>query len=475
MQKFLSFFAGWLLSSSLLHAQAWKGDLHPDLPALRKQAEGGDPTAMADYAFHSMRCMGGLEYQPDLIFDYFTRSAAAGNIEGQVGLAHCYCFSVGTVRNLQKVAQLIEGPFKTEHPVAQKLMGHLHYGSQEVRPRDLEKVREFNRKAAAQGCIAAQYNIALGYCHGAPELNVKKGMNELRRMHEGRVFVMASGHLLEVMDQHRIWDDHDEVYRSCIQRISEYAELREPYALYRLGVFHHNAGDFESAVGCYTQAAHLGNGSAWFELWRIIYFGQESNEVGNVWSTLQDRGNVAMRAYERGRHNNSSLVGAGWEITRRSWQPGYQEMLPQLEKDSLAALNSGSCSQHDILARIYFRADKKKNPQLAKPEWGWAHLTAHCHHGSDSLSEMAYRYLKGPKTTDNLARGLVCAMRARAKGNSAWSEKSRWEWVDSLVTPEARELAKELGEDEFPEGEKHRKKAVQFLRKLGHLNPASGE
>lgn len=47
-----------LLTASVM-GQAWKGELHSDLPLLLKKPKAGDAEAMAEYAFHSMRCMGG--------------------------------------------------------------------------------------------------------------------------------------------------------------------------------------------------------------------------------------------------------------------------------------------------------------------------------------------------------------------------------------------------------------------------------
>ena len=92
--RFLTFCSLLFLSGGVLQAQAWKGEVHPDIPALEGKAEEGDPAAMAEFAFHSMRCMGGLKYQPKGIFDYFTRSAVAGNESGKVGLVHYYAFKV---------------------------------------------------------------------------------------------------------------------------------------------------------------------------------------------------------------------------------------------------------------------------------------------------------------------------------------------------------------------------------------------
>ena len=180
-----------LLNTGLLRAQAWKGEVNPDLTALEAKAEQGDPAAMAEFAFHSMRCMGGVKFQPQRIFHFFTRSAEAGHVEGKAGLAHCYCFNVGTVKDLKRAEELIREPFKNGHPVAQKIMGYFYYGKHGIKPMDFAKVKRFNEKAAAQGCVAAQYNLAIGYTQNRPGKDVERGMNELRAMHEAQIFPMS--------------------------------------------------------------------------------------------------------------------------------------------------------------------------------------------------------------------------------------------------------------------------------------------
>ncbi|MDP0491387.1 MAG: hypothetical protein Q7Q71_10090 [Verrucomicrobiota bacterium JB023] len=457
-----------LFSLQSIRGQAWKGEIDSDLTKLENLARKGDPEAMASYAFHSMRCLGGLTYQPNRIFDLFTRAAAAGSTEGKVGLAHCYCFNVGTVRDLRKAQELIEGPLKEGHPVAQKIRGFLAYGYQDVLPRNLEEVRAFNRKAAAQGCVAARYNLAIRAIQSEDESEIKNGMEQLRRMHENQSFAMASGYLLKALDEHTIWNDHDEVRASCVKRISHYADLNEPYALYRLAIFHEQAGDLENAVACYARSAHLGYAGSWYALWSLGKYGY-ADDYGNVWVRSRDLGNLAMRAYERGQHSKSSLSWAAWEITRRANQPGYQEKLPQLEKDLLAGLKEGACQNHDVLGRLYYRANAKKNPKLARPAWARAHLEAHSHHNTDGLHELAFRFLEGRKETEKLARGYACVVQARNMNDSYWLTEKNWQWALGRMTPKALERGKELVADRYPHGEKHRRKAEDFLIKIGHL------
>lgn len=470
MRIFLFHVLAVLLLSGSLPGQAWKGDLHPDLPKLKQQAEAGDPAAMAEYAFHSMRCMGGLRFQPHLIFRYFSKSAEAGHEEGKVGLAHCYCFNVGTVRDLEKAHSLIEEPLKNNHPVAQKIMGFFYYGSQDFMPLDSEKIAEFTRKSADQGCVAARYNLALSFIKGHPVKDVEQGMNELREMHEKRLFPMASGYLLHAMEKHRIWPDHEEVFRSCVQRITEYAELNEPYSLYRLGIFHQRAGDFENAVVRYTRAAQVGSGEAWLMLWKMANYG-ERGEQGNLWTSPQSREVMALRAYERGYHTNRSLADAGYELTRRLGSKAYQARFPQLEKDLLKGLPK-DCHLHDILGRLYIRASQETNADLWKPEWAIAHLVAHSHHGTNATDELARIYLNAAPKTELLARGYAAAVFSRECPHSSYHGPKRWQQTQDKMTPEAVARAEELLADDYPAGEKHRAEAINRLIELGHLPPA---
>ncbi|MEN8754891.1 MAG: hypothetical protein ABF332_02900 [Akkermansiaceae bacterium] len=458
-----------ILTSPLLQAQAWKGEIHQDLPTLKKKADAGDATAMAEYAFHSLRCMGGLKFQPKLIFDYFTKSAAKGNHDGQVGLAHCYCFNVGTVRNVRRASHLIKEPFARNHPVALKIMGYLYYGHHDVKKRNLEKVREFNRKSAALGCIAAEYNLGIEYSRKGPDQDMKKAMGIFRQLHEKRIFPMASAELFKTMRSHKIWEDQDDLHRECLERLKEYGDLQERSALLKLGNFYHEAGDMETAVSYYTQSAHLGDSSAWFELWRQAAYGHHGDDSGIVWGHEQSIGNMAMRAYERGVFTSRSLSDAGWEITRRSWNKGYQEKLPRLEKDLLKHVAT-RCSLHDILGRLYLRAQKSKNPNLMRPGWARNHLIAHSHHGVNATGELTRHYFSLKPTTENLAKGYACALATQKQMKEYW-DQGFWERTEKKMTPEAKKRATRLIADQFPNGDTHRRRAEDFLIKIGHLPP----
>ena len=453
-----------------MQAQAWKGEIHKDLPALKKKAESGDAAAMAEYAYHSLRCMGGLKYQPNLIFKYFQKSAAKGNHDGKVGLAHCYCFSVGTVRNMQKASDLIQEPFKKNHPVALKIMGHLYYGYEGVKDRDLEQVRAYNVKAAELGCVAAQYNLGIKwYERKGPTQDIEKAMGILRKVHDERVFPLASIQLFELLQKEGMESTEKELFQECLSLLKTYSKLNEPAALYSLGVFYYNAGDYETALGYFTQSAHLGYGSAWFELWRQAYYGDKGDGLGVLWTDSQSLGNLALNAYERGSYNNASLGYASWEITRHFKKKEYQEKFALME-ELLVKRVRDRCDLHDSLARIYFRADKKLNPDLVKPEWGRNHLLAHTHHGPDATSELArHLFNRTPETNEILAKAYACAFHAREEKDWYWKQKRNWKRIQVKITPEVKKLAEELMQDGYPTEKKHRRKAEDFLIKIGHL------
>lgn len=471
MKHFVSLWLCFLFCCTTLWGQAWKGEVNPALPALKQKAEQGDPAAMAEYAFHSLRCMGGVKFQPNRIFDLFTQSAEAGNAEGQVGLAHCYCFSVGTMRDVRKAEELIREPFAEGHPVALKIMGYFYFGFHGVKERDLNKVKEFNEKSAAKGCVAAKYNLAIGYTQDRPEKDVERGMNELRALHDSRSFPLASAYLFKCLREHQIWVDHEEVYQDCVQRISEYAKMDEPSALYRLGVFHEDAGDLENAVGCYAQSAHLGNGNAYYAIWRINHY-RRDGEYRNVWAKNRDRGNLALRAYQWGTWNPQSLAHAGWEITRvQSSHPQFVKRFPDFEKDAIAALKKGECDLHDVLGRLYCWSKPKNNPEFVKPEWGKAHLLFHTNHTRDSASILSGVFFSEEKTTENLARGYACSELAAKRGHPRHCSKKHKDGMKKQMTPEAMKRAEELMEQGYPSDYRFRKEAEDFLIKIGHLPP----
>lgn len=186
----------------LATAQAWKGIPARNLAALKQQAEAGEPAALAEYAHHSLICLGGVEYDQDLILDFFRRSAAMGNLEGQAGLAQAFAFSIGTARNLRKADKLSQQVLTTDkgHPVAQMVRGFLSLGYEGIVPKNEEQAFSLLTQAAKKGNLTAEFHLADAYYHG---YSVAKDQVEarslLRALHKKKTFPNASSQLLRML------------------------------------------------------------------------------------------------------------------------------------------------------------------------------------------------------------------------------------------------------------------------------------
>lgn len=253
----------------LATAQAWKGIPARNLAALKQQAEAGEPAALAEYAHHSLICLGGVEYDQDLILDFFRRSAAMGNLEGQAGLAQAFAFSIGTARNLRKADKLSQQVLTTDkgHPVAQMVRGFLSLGYEGIVPKNEEQAFSLLTQAAKKGNLTAEFHLADAYYHG---YSVAKDQVEarslLRALHKKKTFPNASSQLLRMLREKEGGPKEEELYRECYNAVHQFAELGEPDALHELAWCHFRAGDEESALGYFLRAANRGGADAWSTL-----------------------------------------------------------------------------------------------------------------------------------------------------------------------------------------------------------------
>ena len=107
-----------LTSLAPVMAQVWKGEV-PDaakVAALQKAAAKGDPAAMADVAYLSRYCRGGVKYDPKRIFEYSRKSAKEGNAFGMSGLAYCYMQGCGVDANGQEAYRWAKKSADLKHP-----------------------------------------------------------------------------------------------------------------------------------------------------------------------------------------------------------------------------------------------------------------------------------------------------------------------------------------------------------------------
>lgn len=460
-----------LFSCVSASAQAWKSVPAKDIPALKAKADKGDPAAKADYAYHSLICLGDVPYNQNLIFRFFTESAEKGNIEGIAGLAHCYRFSIGTVMDRVKAREYAEKARKAGHPFGAKVLASLALsGEMDGGERDWDTWVKLNQEAAKTGCTSARYNLALIYIdgiEGVPDL--EEGVRRLRELHDAKIFPLATTWLLNHLGHLPIDERDSSLYRDCYDLTHHYADLGEPDALYMLGRCHQRAGDEQTALAYFFEAAHRGSRRSWELLW---HFRNPQDRSVGFRSTLRDRGNLGKRAYETGSRLPRVVSQAGEEYMRHFKRPETQALMPALEKDLLDSLATGNCNAHDVLGMLYERADPKISPEISRPDLAIAHFTYHSNHGSGALSAMASSLafpLYGRKASDeDLARAMVAGEKAGKKGSSKW-KGPWWQNLQKKVTPAIRKRYQELKADGYPDADKYRDEARKVLVAEGHL------
>ncbi|MGJ8643649.1 MAG: tetratricopeptide repeat protein [Luteolibacter sp.] len=460
-----------LVSLTPTHAQAWKSIPAKDIPALKASAEKGDPAAKADYAYHSLICLGDVPYNQNLIFRYFSESAEKGNIDGIAGLSHCYQFSIGTVMDREKAGALAEKASKAGHPIGTKIIASLavtagKYGGE----RDWDKWVKLCKESAETGCTSARYNMALIYMDGIDgEPDLEEGVRRLRELHDARSFPLATTWLLNHLGHIPIDERDSDLYRECYDLTHHYADLGEPDALYTLGRCHQRAGDEQTAMAYFFEAAHRGSRKSWELLWH--FRNPRDNSVG-FRSTLRDMGNLGKRAYQTGSRLPRVVSQAGEEYMRHFKRPETQALMPILEQDLLRSLATGNCNAHDVLGMLYERADPKLSPKISRPDLAIAHLTFHSNHGSGALSAMASSLafpLYGRKASDeDIARAMVAGEKAGKKGSSKW-KGPWWQSLQKKVTPAIRKRYQELKADGYPDSDEYREEAKKILIAEGHL------
>ncbi|MEP2776748.1 MAG: hypothetical protein ABJQ29_11170 [Luteolibacter sp.] len=463
--------AGVLISQASAHAQAWKSIPARDIPSLKTAAEKSDSAAMAEYAYHSLICLGDVPYDQNLIFRYFTQSAANGNIEGIAGLAHCYRFSIGTVMDRKKSREYAQKAHDAGHPFGTKVLASLALsGEMDGGERDWDTWVKLTQEAAETGCTSARYNLALIYHDGIDGVPDKEeGIRRLRELHDARIFPLATTWLLNNLGRQPVAERDAELYRECYDLTHHYAELGEPDALYKLGRCHQRAGDEQTALAYFFESAHRGSSQAWELLW---HFRDTRDSSRGFRSTQRDRGNLGKRAYETGSRLPTVVTQAGEEYMRHFKRPETQALMPILEKDLLRSLATGDCNAHDVLGMLYERADPKLSPELYRPDLAIAHFTYHSNHGSVALSSMASALafpLYGKKASEeDLARAMVAGEVAAKNGSSKW----KGPWGQSLkkkITPAIRKRYEILKADGYPDSDKYREEARAILVAEGHL------
>ncbi len=468
MRSFLTFFL-LLLSCLSSDGQAWKGVIHQDLAFLKKQAEEGDPAAMADYAFHSLRCLDDLPYEPKLIFDFFKKSAAAGDLDGKMGLAHCYCFGIGTPLSFGKTYKLVQEGLKEDHPVALKLMAILHRRTHDLFEINPAKFLEYNQRAAEGGSLGARYNEVIRHFWKGKDRNYQEGMKQLRKFYKETKFPMAAIELFQKtvdLKEGNLTKEQEEIYRDALH----YCDLGEPYCLFEMYQRLASMGFHERSIPFLLKSARQGNGKAWMRLDSLTLGGPfPDKKYDLIAAPKQSKNAFRMNAYFHGSWSYYSIGSVAWDILQKLDEPKMEEALPFLEVDLRKALAANRRDVHGVLGRLYLFADPEKYPDLYHPEWGVPHLIQH--KGNGAVAVLGRHFFSAEPTLENLSKGYACAILSRKRKTGPWIDDKVWESQLKEMTPAALARGKQLVEENYPAAPKFKKAATKYLLGLGHLKP----
>jgi len=140
------------------------GDIVAAMPMLRRAADGGHAAAQAMLA----GILAHADSDPEAL-EYFRKSAAQGNADGQLGYGNMLAIGQGTKKDVAEGRRWIEKAAEQGHPTAINQMAHAYMSGEFDTPEEARKGAEALRwiKAAADsGYIAAMERMAAAYRAG---------------------------------------------------------------------------------------------------------------------------------------------------------------------------------------------------------------------------------------------------------------------------------------------------------------------
>ena len=256
-----------LLSLAPAMAQVWKGDV-PDaakVAALQKAAAKGNPAAMADVAYLSRYCRGGVKFDPQRIFDYSRRAAKAGNAFGMSGLAYCYMQGCGVDADGQEAYRWAKKAANLKHPCGIYRLGVCHDQGHGISI-DRKRMVELYRQAADMGSVNARLGLTIAYLKG---LGVKPDPDEAFAMADAlvREHDWFFGALAIVVDIGKEAAEKS-AYERAVACMTRHAALGLPHAIRGLAHYQRENGllDDEGFLHQIIEAARMGDSVAYENL-----------------------------------------------------------------------------------------------------------------------------------------------------------------------------------------------------------------
>lgn len=253
-------------------AQVWKGEV-PDaakVTALQKAAAKGDPAAMADVAYLSRYCRGGVKHDRKLIYEYSRKSAMAGNAFGMSGLSYCYMQGCGVDADDKEAHRWAKKSADLKHPCGIFRLGVCYETGYGVSI-DRKRMLELYKAADEMGSVNARMGLFVSRYHGhglKPDRDKALVIgNELVRE---RDWPFAAINIVNDYGREKAGDQAFERALACITR---HASLGLPHAVRFLAHYQREHGmlDDESflqriiATSRQGELKSLGNLSAYVE------------------------------------------------------------------------------------------------------------------------------------------------------------------------------------------------------------------
>jgi hypothetical protein len=222
-------------------AQVWKGDVPnaAKVAAMKKAAAKGDPAAMADVAYLSRYCRGGVKHDRKLIYEYSRKSAKAGNAFGMSGLSYCYMQGCGVDADDEEAYRWAKKAADLKHPCGIFRLGCCYEQGHGVAI-DRKLMLELYEEADDMGSVNARYAQLCTYYHGiGVEQDRDKALdmaNELVREYD---WLYAASNIVADYGREKAGR---QAFDSALACLSRHAALGHPHAVRILAHYQRDNG-----------------------------------------------------------------------------------------------------------------------------------------------------------------------------------------------------------------------------------------
>jgi hypothetical protein len=468
-------------------AQVWKGEV-PDaakVAALQKAAAKGDPAAMADVAYLSRYCRGGVKHDRKLIYEYSRKSAKAGNAFGMSGLSYCYMQGCGVDADHKEAHRWAEKSADLKHPCGIFRLGVCYEQGYGVAI-DRKRMLELYKAADEMGSVNARMGLLVAHYRGhGLKQDRDKALVIANELVSGRDWPFAA---INIMTNYRREGAGDEAFESALACVSRHASLGLPDAMHFLVHYQRENGmlDDESflhriiAMSRQGELKSFGNLSAYVD--HVEYPGYDLPVYATdgtyrdliILSLARgldihcDSGNArrAILAYSNGGDACPQDLGAARAIAQKWVLAG-----PELTRDIPGF--------HMEMAGIYQIGVRDKVEGFDREDLAVAHAIHDCATCSDGM-RLLQLFHRGfyPGFQRNIAKAYVTAKLAHEMKDGYTVRENIVKRIEVQLKEADWKEIKRLRDDGYPTASKFRKEARKLILasgfKLPEENPDAG-